>query len=101
MAGPCLSTKSPKSRCPRRQNYCVFFRVAIFRELASDRIEKVDVRVIAATHRDLRQMIAEGSFREDLYYRLNVLELEVPPLRERGGDLELLIQHFWDRFRSG
>ncbi|MCA9672040.1 MAG: sigma-54-dependent Fis family transcriptional regulator [Myxococcales bacterium] len=54
----------------------------------------VDVRVLSATHRDLKAMIAERSFREDLYFRLKVLELEVPPLRDRQSDLPLLVEHF-------
>jgi len=58
----------------------------------------VDVRVISATHRDLRQMTREGLFREDLYYRLNVLSIDVPPLRAREGDLPLLAQYFLNRF---
>ena len=58
----------------------------------------VDVRVIAATHRDLRQMTRDGLFREDLYYRLNVLGIDVPPLREREGDLPLLAQYFLNKF---
>jgi DNA-binding NtrC family response regulator len=55
---------------------------------------KVDVRFVAATHRDLEAMIAKGEFREDLFYRLNVVPIRVPPLRERAGDVERLARHF-------
>ncbi len=58
----------------------------------------VDVRILCATHRNLRQLIAEGSFREDLFYRLNVLDIHVPPLRERRGDLALLVEHFMRKY---
>jgi len=58
----------------------------------------VDVRVVSATHRDLRKMIRDGLFRDDLYYRLNVLNIDVPPLREREGDLPLLAQYFLNKF---
>jgi DNA-binding NtrC family response regulator len=58
---------------------------------------KVEVRVIAATHRDLGKMVAEGKFREDLFFRLNVVNLEVPPLRERKEDLPALIQHLMEK----
>jgi len=63
----------------------------------------VDVRVIAATNRDLRRLVAEGGFRDDLYYRLNVVTITVPPLRERASDTQLLAQHFLEMFarRSG
>ncbi|MBW7850713.1 MAG: sigma-54-dependent Fis family transcriptional regulator [Rhodospirillales bacterium] len=59
---------------------------------------KVDVRVVAATNAPLRRAVASGAFREDLYYRLNVLTLEMPPLRERGGDIDELAKHFLIRF---
>ena len=60
----------------------------------------VDVRVIAATNRDLREMIANGTFREDLYYRVSVIPIQVPPLRERRDDVELLAGHFLKKYAS-
>jgi TyrR family helix-turn-helix protein len=65
-----------------------------FRRVGGDREIKVDVRILSATHRDLEKMVGEGTFREDLFYRLNVLNLEVPPLRERGQDILLLARFF-------
>jgi two-component system, NtrC family, response regulator AtoC len=60
-----------------------------------------DVRVVAATHRDLKERIQEGLFREDLFYRLNVLDISIPALRDREGDLPLLVKYFLDRFSQG
>lgn len=64
------------------------------RPVGGTKVRKVDVRIIAATNQDLEAMVAKGSFREDLYYRLNVLQLELPPLRDRGEDILLLARHF-------
>ena len=65
-----------------------------FFSVGSVKPKKVDVRVIAATNKDLSMMMKQGSFREDLYYRLNVINMKVPPLRERGGDIKLLAEYF-------
>ena len=68
-----------------------------FERVGSSQTMQVDVRVIATTNRDLARSVADGSFRQDLYYRLNVLPVALPPLRERGRDAALLAQHFLDR----
>lgn len=68
--------------------------------VGSTRSISVDVRVIAATHVDLQRAVTEERFRGDLFYRLNVLHLEVPPLRKRPGDVNVLAQHFFDEFRA-
>jgi transcriptional regulator with PAS, ATPase and Fis domain len=72
-----------------------------FERVGDSHTIKVDVRVIAATNGDLTKMVAEGQFREDLYYRLNVIPVEVPPLRDRKEDVPLLVRHFLEKFRAG
>ena len=69
-----------------------------YEPLGTDQSEQADVRVIAATHRNLSTMVSEGEFRADLYYRINVVLLEIPPLRERREDIPLLTDHFIERF---
>ncbi|ATG75687.1 Fis family transcriptional regulator [Zobellella denitrificans] len=84
-------------------------QVNLLRFLQEETIERVggtetlyiDARVIAATHRDLKEEVKDGGFREDLYYRLNVLSIEVPDLKEREGDIELLANFFFRKFTEG
>ncbi|MGB9436039.1 MAG: sigma 54-interacting transcriptional regulator [Candidatus Acidiferrum sp.] len=81
-------------------------QIALLRVLQEREIERVgssrpipiDVRVVAATHRDLNALVAEGKFRQDLLYRLNVVPIEMPPLRQRVADIPLLVEYFIDRF---
>jgi two-component system NtrC family response regulator len=70
------------------------------RRLGGEEVVPLDVRVVVATHRDVDALVAEGNFREDLFYRLNVVPLRVPPLRERRDDIPLLVQHFLEQARE-
>ena len=81
-------------------NLLRFLQESTIDRVGSTKAIRVDVRVIAATHVDLESAVASGAFRKDLYYRLNVLPLSVPPLRARGDDIRLLAQHFFAKFAS-
>jgi Nif-specific regulatory protein/two-component system response regulator HydG len=74
-----------------------FLQFGEIQRVGSDRIDKVDVRIVAATHHDLPRLVEAGKMRKDLYFRLKVIELVVPPLRERRGDIPILLDHFTRR----
>jgi len=77
-----------------------FLQERSFMRLGGKETLSVDVRIIAATNEDLRESVNKGSFRKDLYYRVNVIPVEIPPLRERRDDIPLLIRHFIEKFSS-
>ena len=77
-----------------------FLQEREIRPLGSSRAKKVDVRVIAATNKDVQKLVDEGKFREDLWYRLNVVRLTVPPLCERASDIPLLVHYFLKRYNE-
>ena len=68
--------------------------------LGSNQLRRVDVRIISATNRNLKEMVQSGKFREDLYYRLNIVDIHVPPLRERKEDIPVLVEFFLERHRE-
>jgi transcriptional regulator with PAS, ATPase and Fis domain len=72
-----------------------------FERLGGTRSIEVDVRVVSATNQDLQQLIVDGNFREDLFYRLNVVPVTLPPLRQRAGDIPLLVAHFLEKYKAG
>lgn len=71
-----------------------------FMRVGSDQVKAVDVRIITATNRDLKKMVEEGGFREDLFYRLNIVDIYIPPLRERKDDIPLMVEKFLDHHRQ-
>ncbi len=87
-------------RLPLQAKLLRFLEDKSFRRVGGTHDLRVDVRIIAATNRDLRKAVREGAFREDLYYRLRVLPVELPPLRERPEDIPVLAKLFFERFRA-
>ena len=71
-----------------------------FEVLGSSKTKSVDIRVISATNRNLNDMVADGEFREDLFYRINLISVQIPPLRDRPGDIPLLVSHFVEKLRK-
>ena len=86
---------------PAQAKLLRFFQFGEYQRIGSDHVAKVDVRIIAATHQSLEEMVEQGRFRQDLYYRLNVVELELPPLRERAGDIPFLLDAFLAKYWQG
>ena len=97
---PCSWTKFAEMDLEAQVTLLRILEGGRFRRVGGTREIEVDVRVIAATNKSLQDQVKEGRFREDLFYRLNVVRMSVPSLRERREDIQLLAQHFLDTFRA-
>ena len=95
---PSSSTRSAPSVPRRSRNCCASFRNGNSCRWDRPKRSRVDVRILAATNADLKKMVDEGKFREDLYYRLNVINIALPPLRDRKEDIPLLVEHFFTKY---
>ncbi len=100
MAGRCFWTRSGTCRWELQAKLLRLIQQGEIEKVGAPNASTVDVRIIAATHRNLQAMIEDGTFREDLYYRLSVIPLDLPPLRERAEDLPDLILHFFAKAKA-
>lgn len=92
--------KSVKWHLNCKPSFCVFFETGEYIKIGDTKPTRVNVRIIAATNRNLPEEIAAGRFREDLFYRLSVFQIHLPPLRERAGDVRLLAKAFVKNFSA-
>ena len=98
MAAPCCSTRSARWTSGCRPSCCARLQEREIDRLGGAAPVRVNVRILATTNRDLMAEVQRGTFREDLYFRLNVVSLHIPPLRERPGDIAALAEHFARRY---
>ncbi len=100
MAARSSWTRSVSCRCRCKRNCSRVLETGDIRRLGDNQTVHVNVRIVCATHRDLEKMVEEGTFREDLMFRINTFEIRVPSLRERTEDIPLLAQHLLRRHRT-
>jgi Nif-specific regulatory protein len=93
-AGQFFWTKSATCRLSCREKFCDLLQQQEFERVGGNKTIRTDVRVITATNLDLDQMVLDGEFREDLFYRLNGITINLPPLRNRGDDVSLLLEYY-------
>ena len=98
---PCSSTRSASCRSPLQAKLLRVIQTREFVKVGGSKPIRTDIRLITASNKDLRRAVADGTFREDLYYRIAVVMLQTPPLRERKGDIPLLVDHFLREVQRG
>ena len=101
MGAPYFWTKWGRCRRHFRSSYLRVLQEMELERVGGTRTIKVDVRVLSASNRNIKEDVAKGVFREDLYYRLNVIHIDAPSLQERTDDIPLLVNHFIEKFQEG